>query len=1132
MGLDNKTLAAAKSYVKRSLQGQGALQGNPGKDGTSPTVSVTNIAEGHKVTITDKNGTKSFDVMDGNADIAKGTIGIFTLSNDTNIQKDSILTVSKSQIIGHTPIKYPGQIYDIYAAIIQQGNEIYFTSFIIQKETGDWNQNYEIKLMGDPKKLTEGNGDAGEGADELLTIRDTVVTNISQLPTDSCCIHAIQSHIGFDFVDDIIGYQKYANTVEIFTMDGKIMTLNIGEDETLTYEGIDVWAKESLVDNKISETIANYYTKSEVDENIPTKTSQLTNDSGYISSVPTEYVTETELSAKDYATKTYVGDKITEANHLSRSIVTDLPTDEEASENVIYMLKVESAAGNDKYQEYMKIDGVVELVGDTSVDLTDYYNKNQVDNKISEAVANSGKNGTTFTPSVSEYGVISWTNDGGKENPQPVNIKGNKGDNGAEALVVNATFTSTPAINTSYLIDRSWLNRVPVPQEMVSGTVTDDKNVVYWVTGKVITASSNPYTVKFSKVNRLTGANGTNGITPSINSTNRHWMIGSTDTGVIAEGKDGRSIQSIAKDENENIIVTYSDGTTQNIGKLSVDISADFLTENGFGNIRYFNEKFQAYKNGEWADIAATPDNTIVVNMMPNPMQRIISIYDHNLGKNKLKWLEPEDTVVDGQIICVVDKVIIRRKLGSVPASETDGELVIEVSKSNFNSYNKDWYIDNGVIPTIDNVYYYKAFPVSTTGFVNAATVNEAKVTAKDHYLYGFVIDQNELDPDSMVTYIEDNKGFSKAFMDYSADRFNYGDWQDTFIMPKPCMLNTGGTVAYYLDLDDYTKKADGTDSDVANVNFDGNAMNEWGKIFWKVTDNGDGTGTFLFSDKKVDEDFVCWSNIDENGNEISHFYTSLYDGSLVDGKLRSLSGQTPMNNKTRQQELDYAHANNPDGVHMYETDVFCDIQLFRMLCVLISCSTNSKKAFGTGNNNSYVSVSNTGVKKSGTMNKNGMFWGDQTNKFGVKVFGREHPYGNIWKSCAGWINDKGTQKIKMTYGQSDGSTVDGYNIIGNGYLTVEDATPLGTKGGYISLCKFIGNGIVPKQANGSSTTKYCDGLWFNNEQVNYAAVSSSSSYGTRVGALASDLSAVASYVGWDFCADLSCKPPFIAQNI
>ena len=41
-----------------------------------------------------------------------------------------------------------------------------------------------------------------------------------------------------------------------------------------------------------------------------------------------------------------------------------------------------------------------------------------------------GKDGITFTPMVSESGIISWTNDGGKENPEPVNIKGAKGDKG------------------------------------------------------------------------------------------------------------------------------------------------------------------------------------------------------------------------------------------------------------------------------------------------------------------------------------------------------------------------------------------------------------------------------------------------------------------------------------------------------------------------------------------------------------------------------------------------------------------------------------------------------------------------------------------------------------------------------
>ncbi len=43
-----------------------------------------------------------------------------------------------------------------------------------------------------------------------------------------------------------------------------------------------------------------------------------------------------------------------------------------------------------------------------------------------------GADGTTFTPSVSAAGVLSWTNDGGKANPASVNIKGPQGQTGAK----------------------------------------------------------------------------------------------------------------------------------------------------------------------------------------------------------------------------------------------------------------------------------------------------------------------------------------------------------------------------------------------------------------------------------------------------------------------------------------------------------------------------------------------------------------------------------------------------------------------------------------------------------------------------------------------------------------------------
>lgn len=43
---------------------------------------------------------------------------------------------------------------------------------------------------------------------------------------------------------------------------------------------------------------------------IPTNVSQLTNDEGYIKSVPDEYITETELNNKGYVTQTYVNTNI------------------------------------------------------------------------------------------------------------------------------------------------------------------------------------------------------------------------------------------------------------------------------------------------------------------------------------------------------------------------------------------------------------------------------------------------------------------------------------------------------------------------------------------------------------------------------------------------------------------------------------------------------------------------------------------------------------------------------------------------------------------------------------------------------------------------------------------------------
>ena len=61
-----------------------------------------------------------------------------------------------------------------------------------------------------------------------------------------------------------------------------------------------------------------------------------------------------------------------------------------------------------------------------------------------------GKDGTTFFPSVSAEGVISWTNDGGKSNPPSVNIHGEDGTDGVDGV------TFTPSVSAEGVI--SWTN--------------------------------------------------------------------------------------------------------------------------------------------------------------------------------------------------------------------------------------------------------------------------------------------------------------------------------------------------------------------------------------------------------------------------------------------------------------------------------------------------------------------------------------------------------------------------------------------------------------------------------------------------------------------------------------------------
>ena len=397
--------------------------------------------------------------------------------------------------------------------------------------------------------------------------------------------------------------------------------------------------------------------------------------------------------------------------------------------------------------------------------------------------------------------------------------------------------------------------------------------------------------------------------------------------------------------------------------------------------------------------------------------------------------------------------------------------------------------------------------------------------------VYGFHVNGNESNPAAMVTYLKDAVGMTPAKMNYTADYFDYGSWQDAFFMPKPCMLKYDGTVDYYLDPDDYSKKEDGTASDVANTSYGGNAMMEWGqngkKIWLKVVPDSDtSSGSVYIADHQVDSTYHAWSFINNQGVLVDHFYTPIYNGGLVDSKLRSISGldYTYLDSAmTASAEVTAAKANNPGSDVLWNTEVYADIQLICFLLILIGKNMNTASAFGEGRRSQSSTASN--MLSTGTMDSKGLFWGSSSTSYGVKVFGMENFWGNQWRRYAGHICASGVEKVKLTYGTKDGSTATVYNTDGTGYLETGLTAHTGSNGGYCNKMRFSAYGMTGEAASGTSSTYYCDGLWFNDSTTTYASRGGSCHDGADVGAFCSHLAHSAGYTYWYIGASVSCKP-------
>ena len=461
-------------------------------------------------------------------------------------------------------------------------------------------------------------------------------------------------------------------------------------------------------------------------------------------------------------------------------------------------------------------------------------------------------------------------------------------------------------------------------------------------------------------------------------------------------------------------------------------------------------------------------------------------------------------------------------KADSALQSETDPTVPAWAKQTSKPSYHSDEISDTNKTHRFATAEQLAQIGINKSN-ISSVQNDVAELKKKAVKIYTYHVNPNESDPEDAVTYLDDATGLTPAKM--GASSFSYGSWANAWFLPRPCVLKFDGTVDYYLNPNDYSKKVDGTASTIDSSNSTGNVMLEFPKIWVKRTDEGNGARTVSIAPVNVDDTYKCWSNINADNQEVDHFYLPAYNGTIHSNKMRSLSGVT-LNatyapNYTRAQEVTAATANNPSGKNMWYTETWADMCLVYDLLYLMGKSLDVQRTFGQG----LSSGSETAMRAyvTGTHDAKGLFYGDISGtSTAVKVLGMENLWGCRWHAVAGLINDNGTLKVKMTYGVADGSSAIGYNPTGAGYLNY--GSTYGTDGFVKKMQADNTMGYKIIETAGTDATYYCDYYYINNRQSNYALLGGSPRGGASCGFCVC-LDSEAATASWLIGGSLSCRP-------
>ena len=394
-------------------------------------------------------------------------------------------------------------------------------------------------------------------------------------------------------------------------------------------------------------------------------------------------------------------------------------------------------------------------------------------------------------------------------------------------------------------------------------------------------------------------------------------------------------------------------------------------------------------------------------------------------------------------------------------------------------------------------------------------------IIAASQGVFGFIEHMATLAPSQRIEYIGANANYRPISLNKSTGEMSLNDWLDFPIIKanKPYMVNSDGTPAYRLDENNYSLKEDGTASDVANTAFDGGAFS-WLKKVYKYESMEGNDRIVKFSFEKRDG-FEPVGFLDGDNNELEGLWIPMFYGSIVETKMKSISGVQPCysNNTTAEKAAIDAFGARARFFGGPVINVITD------LLMMFAKTSDIPGAYGNGNMSGYdASLAPTNGVKLNAVIGGGQFYGTGDGRSLNKIF-----HSIVLGSWQQWMRDpytvcvNGKMKVSLNYN---------YDISGASYLDtgVNYNKEEITNGNWYYPHRYKtvpGFGAIPDYPfKGSTSLGGCDGFIVNKGITAVALRFGGCDHGAVGGVRALDVNVAASPADWGFGAAILLLPP------